>query len=272
MQEEHQNLPNMDRLSVMAASILLAYAMLPFIQFPDRRLSLSLLGILFVFQVNFSTLVAMLSAGLAATGTDWLLRDHPRIGRQRTFSHWMLPALTALVIGVPLNSLGVGVRWWAVFAFGGLLLVLVLVAEYIAVDPYDIRHGPAAVGLIAVSYALFLILTITLVGAGSRLYLLLPALVLAIFLGTLRHLYLRLGGRWCYGWAAVIALVIGQVVTALHYWPVSPLRYGLLILGLAYALASLAGSIEENRPWRSLWVEPLVMLAVLWGLAIFLRS
>jgi hypothetical protein len=282
MQEEHQHLPNMDRLSVLAASILLAYALLPFITIPERTLTLEILGAVFLFKVNFSTVIAIISGGLAAAGISWLLRDHPYLERaagQRSgwfsrglFQHWLLPALTAWVIGVPLNSLAVGFQWWAVFGLGGLLLVLVLVAEYIAVDPYDTRHGPAAVGLTAVAYALFLILTIALVAAGTRLYILLPALTGAIFLVTLRNLYLRLGGRWCVSWAAGIAIVIGQVATALHYWPLSPLSFGLVILGLAYALASMAGSIEEGRPGRAVWVEPVIMLVVLWGLAALLRG
>jgi hypothetical protein len=128
------------------------------------------------------------------------------------------------------------------------------------------------VGLTAVAYALFLILTIALAAAQTRLYILLPALAGAIFLVTLRNLYLRLGGSWCFGWSAGITLVIGQVATALHYWQISPLRFGLIILGLAYALASLAGSIEEGRPVRSLLAEPVIMLIVLWGLAIVLRG
>jgi hypothetical protein len=272
MQEEHQHLPNTDRLSVMAASILLAYAMLPFVIIPERNLILQLSGILFVFKVSFSTIITVITAGLAAAGTDWLLRDHPRLASQRTFQHWILPAMTAWVIGAPLSTLTVGAQWWAVFAFGGVLLVLVLVSEYIAVDPYDTRHGPAAVGLTAVSYALFLTLTITLTAAGSRLYVLLPALGGAIFLVTLRSLYLRLGGRWCFSWAAGISLSVGQIAAALHYLPLSPLSFGLVILGLAYALASLAGSLEEGRSWRALWFEPLIMLVVLWGLAIGLRG
>lgn len=272
MQEEHQYLPNMDRLSVLTASILLAYAMLPFIKIPDRNLVFSFLGIIFVFKANFSTVISIISVGLAAAGTDWLLRDHPRLGNQRTFQHWLIPAFTSLVIGVPLSYLTVGWQWWAVFAFGGALLVLVLVSEYIAVDPYDTRHGPASVSLTAVSYALLLILMIALAAAGTRLYLMLPAFILSIFLVSLRTLFLRLSGRWCFRWAAGITLVIAQVATALHYWPLSPLRYGLLILGLAYGLVSLAGSLEEGRPWRAMLVEPLAMLAVLWGLAIFLRG
>lgn len=261
---------------MLVASVLLAYSLLPFIQLPERSLVWQALGVVFLINVKFSTVIAVISAGMAAAGTSWLLRDHPslRPGQRREtyslFQHWLIPALTTWVIGVPLDSLAVGLEWWAVFAFGGLLLVFVLVAEYIAVDPYDIRHGPAAVGLTAISYALFLILVIALVAAGSRLYVLIPALGVSIFLLTLRGLYLRLGGRWCIAWSFIISLIVGQVGTALHYLPLSPARYGLVVLGLAYALSSMAGSIEEGRPWRSLWFEPVIMLIVLWGLAVLL--
>lgn len=272
MQEEHQHLPNTDRLSVLVASVLLAYAFLPFIALPERELILQVAGFVFAFRVNFATLIAVISAGLAASGTDWLLRDHPRLGRQPTFQHWLLPALTAWVIGVPLHSLEIGLQWWAVFAFGGLLLVLVLVAEYIAVDPTDTRHAPAAVGLTAVSYALFLILAIALAGANVRLYVLIPGIALAIFFVTLRSLYLRLNGRWSAAWAFGIAASVSQLAATLHYMPVPPLQFGLLILGLAYALASVAGSIEEGRSWRTLWVEPVMMLVILWGLAFGVRE
>lgn len=272
MQEEHQHLPNTDRLSVLAASILLAYALLPFVTIPERDLVMRVLGVVFVFKVNFSTIIALIGAGLAAAGTEWLLRDHPHLGRQRTFQHWLIPALTAWVLDVPLSSLAVSLQWWAVLGFGGLLLVLVLISEYIAVDPADTRHAAATVGLTAVSYALFLILVIALAGADMRLYLLLPGLFVAIFLVTLRSLYLRLGGRWCIAWSLVIAMTVAQSAAALHYWPLSPLRYGLVLLGLAYALASVAGSVEEGRPWQTLWIEPVLMLAALWGLAIGLRG
>lgn len=272
MQEEHQHLPNTDRLSVLAASILLAYSLLPFVTIPERDLVMRVLGAVFVFKVNFSTIIALIGAGLAAAGTEWLLRDHPHLGRQRTFQHWLIPALTAWVIDVPLSSLAVSLQWWAVLGFGGLLLVLVLISEYIAVDPEDTRHAAASVGLTAVSYALFLILVIALAGADVRLYLLLPGLFVAIFLVTLRSLYLRLGGRWCVAWSLAIAMTVAQAAAALHYWPLSPLRYGLVLLGLAYALASAAGSVEEGRPWQTLWIEPVLMLAALWGLAIGLRG
>jgi hypothetical protein len=266
--EEHQHLPNANRLSILTATILLAYALTPFIKFPETQLVLSLPGVVFPFRFTFSTVVAVLVALLAAFGTDWLLRGHPHLGDQKTSLHSMLPAMTAWVIGVPISSIAMGFEWWVVFALGGILLVLVLLAEYIVVDFSDVRHSLAAIGLTAVSYALYLILAIAIRQPDFRLYLLLPALFFPMALVAYRNLFLRLNGRRCLTWSLGIALIIGQIGMGLHYWPVSPLGYGLILLGPAYALTSLAGSIEENRSWRTLWIEPAVMLAVLWGLAL----
>lgn len=270
--EEHQNLPDANQLSVLASMILLAYALTPFFKIGGREYSLELPGIVLLFQLNLATVVPILVAALAAVGTDWLLRRHPRLGRQATFQHWILPALTAWVIGVPLNTLGVGRQWWVVFAFGSALLILVLVAEYIVVDPSDVHYAPATVGLTAVSFALFLILAIALRAAAIRLYLLVPALVGAMALVSLRTLYLRLGGQWKIAWALGMAVVVGQFAAGLHYWPLSPLTFGLALLGPAYALTSLAAAIEEGRPRQTLWIEPAVMLTVLWGFALILGS
>jgi len=270
--EQRHYLPDTNRLSVLIATIMLAYVLLPFIKTPERNLAIEVLGVVFVFKLNFATITALISAALAAAGTDWLLRTHPSLGEQSTFQHMLLPALTTWVIGVPLSTLAEGWQWWAVLAFGALLLVLVLIAEYIAVDLGDVRHAPATVGLTSVSFALFLILVIALVAAGSRLYVLLPGIILAIFLVVLRTLYLRLNGRWCVAWAFGIAAVIGQFTAGLHYWPVSSLSFGLIVLGLAYALTSIAGGIEEGKTWQSIWFEPLFMIVVLWGLAVAFRN
>lgn len=266
--DEHQYLPDVNRLSVLAATILLAYALTPFVNISEREWVLNLPGVFFLFRLNFTSLISVLVAVLAAVGTDWLLRDHPQLSGQTTFQHWILPGLSAWAIGLPLGTLEIGLEWWAVFAFGGLMLVLVFAAEYIVVDLSDARNAPATVGLTAVSFALYLILAIAVRAAGLRLYLLLPTLVFPIALVALRSLYLRLGGHWKFGWSIAIALVIAQFAVGLHYWPVSPLAYGLILVGPAYALTSIAGSFEEGRSWSMTWIEPLLMLIVMWGLAL----
>lgn len=265
--DEHQNLPDINRLSVLAATILLAYAFTPFIKLPERSLAVQLPGFLFELTLNFNTLVSVFVAILAASGTSWLLQGHPQLGGQRTYQHWLLPALTAWVIGVPLGTLAIGLQWWAVFAFGGVLLVFVFTAEYIVVDVSDARQAPATVGLTAISFALYLTLAIALRAAGLRLFQVIPALVPTIGFVALRTLYLRLGGRWSWSWAGAIALVVGQIVLSLHYWPITPLSFGLAVVGPAYSLTSLAGAIQEGRPWRTLWVEPALMLVLFCGLA-----
>jgi hypothetical protein len=96
---KHRHLPDPERLSILAATILLAYALARFIDLPGREIAVQLPGIYLSIQINIKTIVALLVAGLTATGADWLLRDHPAIGKARSFEHWLLPALTAWVIG-----------------------------------------------------------------------------------------------------------------------------------------------------------------------------
>ncbi len=269
--EKPRYLPDVDRLSVLAATILLAYALSRFLDLPSKDLGIQLPGIFISFQINIRTIVALLVAGLTASGADWLFRDHPQLKGKSTFQHWLLPALTAWVIGIPLFQLPLGVTWWGTFTIGGILLMLVLVAEYIVVDIEDVRYPPAAAGLTAVSFALFLILAIVLRSAGMRLYLVLPAMVLAVALVSLRTLNLRLHGSWKLLEAGVIVLIVAQVVAALHYWPLSPIAFGLAVLGPAYALTSLISSLSEGESLRTAVLEPGIVLLFAWGAAVWLQ-
>lgn len=267
--EERRHLPDLNRLSVLAAMILLAYSLARYVDIPERILSLPLPGIFLVLRLNFHTVVAVLVAGLAASGMEWLLRDHPEMGSRPGYQHWLVPAFTSLVIGAPLATLASGSQWWIVFGMGGALLMLVFLAEYIVVDTADIRHPHAASLLTALSFALFLILAIAVRAGALRLYLALPALVFPALLVSLRTLYLRVG-HWLPAWGVGIALVIGQLAAGLHYWPIGPISYGLAILAPAYALTTFAGAHEDGRPNSARLVEPLIMLVLLWGLAALL--
>src|SRR5574341_1596929 len=131
---QHRHLPEADRLSILAASILLAYALANFVRLPARELAVQLPGLYLSVQVTARTVVAFLVAGLTASGADWLLRTHASVRGHTTFEHWLVPALTSLVIGVPLSQISGAPQWWLGFFAGGALLMLVLVAEYISVD------------------------------------------------------------------------------------------------------------------------------------------
>lgn len=201
---------------------------------------------------------------------DWILFDHPHRKDQYLLPHLILPALTAGAIGFPLGLLKPGVAWWIILGLGSLLVVLVLLSEYISLEPTDIRYPLALMVLSGTSYSLLLILSIALRSAGIRLYLLLFLLPVIYAFFSLRILNFRLGGRWRFEWSAVITLVVTQILIALYYWPLSPVRFGLLLLGPAYAMIGIAASLEENPDPRNVYLEPLIVMAILWILAVFI--
>jgi len=256
---------------VLAAAILLAYAMARFINFPEQEIELSMLGIYLPILINVHTVIAFLVAGLTAAVADWLLRDHPLISSHSSIEHWLLPALTAWVIGYPLFQLPLSFLWWAGFILGGTLLMLVLVAEYIAVDPDDVRQPVAAAGLVALSFALYLILAIAMRFGGARLVQILPALTLAAWLVSLRTFHLRMHGRFAFIQSGIIAFASAQITAGLHYLPLSPVSFGLLLLAPTYSLTSLIANLAEEIPFRQAIVEPALVFLILLASALWLR-
>jgi hypothetical protein len=260
--------PNIDRISILSATILLAYTLTGLINLPTRVLSAQLPGFYLELQINIQTIVSLLVAGLAASGTDWLLREHPTSQNRRMIQHWLLPALTAWVIGVPMIQQDLGIYWWLGIFMGGGAIVLVLMAEFTVVDPDDVNYQRASIGLTIVAYALLFLLTTTLKANQLRLYLLVPAITVVTSLISLRILHLRLRGQWTFIATGISTLIVAEIATVAHYLPLSPVAFGLLILGSAYALTSLFGNFGEGKPTRESFVEPLAVLLIFWILAL----
>ena len=273
MQAQERYFPDPNRVGVLAAAVLLTYALTRLVNAPAYTLAIQLPGFYFAYPLTLGTAMTLMAAGLTATGMDWLLRSHPALqSRSATMlEHWLLPALTAFIIGVLLDSLPAGSVWWAGFAVGSALLICVFLAEYVAVDPGAPLYAIASAGLTALSYTLFLLFVIALRIGGARLFLEMPAIFLAAGLVTLRTLHLRSGGRWELPWAFGIGLVAAQLDAGLHYWPLTPLQLGLILLGPLYALTALAYSLGQEIPIRSALAEPAIILGGLWAAAIFVR-
>jgi hypothetical protein len=259
---ERRHLPDADRLSVLSAIILLAYVIARFVNFPLNEFNLQLPGLFLNFEISSRTLITLLVTGLAASGAEWLMRQHPGLRGQKTIVHWILPAVTAWVIGVPLFQLPLGFQWWIWFVIGGGLLILVVVGEYITIDPDDIRQPVATAGLTAVAFSIYLILAIALRDAGSRLFWLVPTLAFVGGTIALRTLHLRLHGQWAWFYALIIALVLSQIAAALYYLPASPVAYGLMLLGVAYGLTGMVANLADGRAVRRAIIEPAIILTI----------
>ena len=270
MTEKHY-LPDPTRVSILTAIVLLAFALTRLVSAPPLQLTIPLAGVYVTLSFNLNTMIVLLAAGLTAAGMDWLLRTHPSLEKGETREHWLLPTLTVLVIGVALYTLPQTIIWWLGFGLGAAILLLVFFAEFVAVDPIDSRYPFATAVLTVLAFIIFLILAVALKATNVRLFLLAPALFVGGGLVALRTLHLRLNERWELTWAIGIGLVTIQLGAALYYMPLTPVRFGLGLLGPLYALTSLAVSLAEGIPPRQAILEPAVMLVLLCGLMIWFR-
>lgn len=269
--DKRQHIPDKEKLSILSATILLVYSLARFITIPVHTINLQIFGVYFPISLNARTFIFVLAIGITASGTEWLLRRHPVGNTQQTYQHWFVPSFTSWVVGFPIISLPFGFSWIASFFIGGIVLTLVLIAEYISLDPNDSRHPFAASGLIAVSFAIYLTFSIALYYIGVRLVLLILAIMLAGLLVSLRTFQLRFYGLWAFLEAGTIALICGQIASALHYWPISPISFGLVLLGPTYMLTSFITNLAEGESIMQAIIEPGIILTIFWGIAYWYR-
>jgi hypothetical protein len=272
MFENRSLLPPAERVGILVSSVLLTYALTRIVQSPRFTLSVTLPGFYFAYPLGLNTAMTLLAAALAAAGMDWLTRDHPSLGKRSNVEHLLLPTLTTFVIGGPLGILPEGGVWWVALALGAFLLVGVFLAEYITIDPSAPNYGLARAGLTALAFALFLILATGLRFTGARMFVLVPFLFLGAGLISLRILHLDGTDHWDFPWAAGIGIVCAQLGAGLHYWPLTPVQFGLALTGPLYALTVLSGGLNtENIPLRRAIVGPLLIVGAAWVVVLFLK-
>jgi len=271
MQENRSYLPSTNRAGMLIASVLLAFALTRLVQSPRFTLTITLPGFYFAYPLTLGTAMTILAAALTATGMDWLTRDHPALGQKPNIEHLMIPTLTTFVVGAPLSLLSNGTAWWIGFGLSAILLSSVFLAEYITIDASAPPYAFARAGLTALAYALFLILATSLRFSGARMFLLVPIIFIVAALISLRILHLDGTDRWDFPWARGIALVFAQISAGLHYWPLTPIQFGLALTGPLYALTMLSASLAENTPLRRAVLGPIIIVGLAWVSVIFLR-
>ncbi|HKJ40378.1 MAG TPA: hypothetical protein VJ972_16530 [Anaerolineales bacterium] len=271
MNEQDRFMPDANRIGLLTSTVLLALALARLIPSTGFNVEVQFPGFLLTLPLNIASIMGILTAGLTASGMDWLLRGHPSLKSRVTFQWWLLPTLSTFVISIPLTTLPNNQYWWIGFIFSGIFIFFVILAEYIVVDADAPYFSLSVAGLTSISYTLFFVLAIALNASGVRLFILLPALFLASSLASLRILYLRMSGQWEFAWALGISLVCVQLAAGLHYWPLTPIQFGLLLIGPLYGLINLTINLGENIPARRATLEASIAAALCWGLAVLLR-
>jgi hypothetical protein len=267
-----RQLPQADRLSVLTAVIILAYALTRVLDLPSRAIHTTLFGSDLGFDLNGRVLMLVLVAALISAGSDTLVRSHPRLGSQpgrSTVIHWILPGASALVLGAVLNRLPDGLLWWLGLALSALVLIAVLIAEYVVVDRDDPAWDVAALGLTALAYGLALVLFALLRSVSARAVI--SASIAGLVAGglALRLFVLKAvpAGRATL-YAGIVGVVSAEAVWALGYWRIQASSAGLLAMVPFYLVVGLAQQHLAGQLTRRIWIEYAVIGGL--GLAIAL--
>ncbi len=273
MNQIQDQLPDLNKLSILVATTLLAFSLAQFVTIPDQVIEFSALGVLFPIRLNFSTLVSLLVAGLTASGSAWIIESHPVAGPFGSSAvHWLLPTLTSLVLFLAIDQLPLGVIWWLAAGVSGSVLTLVLVSEYIAIDRSNKLFMLAEMVITAIAIVLFLVLAISLHAAETRLFYRVPLLSFAALLVYLRVTHIRQHGYWAVIQGTVSFLLIGEFAAGLHYWPVGSIGFGIALTGPLYALIEISDRLPSpgNKIQRDQLFWPLIIVLLSWLSAILI--
>lgn len=267
-------MPNYDRLSVVVSLILLCLALSLIIELPMRTFSFVVLGSPLTIRFSQNWPVAALLASMACIGTDSIVRLHPLSrGRKElpcTFVFWILPGLATLLATLLLPRAPNRIYTLGSLAMMGILLPLIITAEYHTVDPAAPGYRAARLGLNVVAYLVALVLFVLVYGSRARSLLSATATLAG---GGLLALDLLHGARQSLRrtslYALIVGLVMGEIVWALNYSKVNSLTAGILLLLIFYLITGLSRQGLLGLLSRRILIE--FALVALVGLVLLLK-
>lgn len=267
-------MPIYERISAIVSLALLGLAAYFLIELPSRSVELQLLGSPLTLHISQRWLMALLLGGLAATGARSLIYAHPSLPRRASgyaLAFWIMPGLLVILATLWLSLLASTLNWWlAGITITGLLLWLVILAEYHTIDPRDPQYELARLWLNLVAYGLAFGFFVVIYQTRARS--ILTATETLCVSGLLAGSLLRAGpaqvGRsWLF--AGLVALVMGQCTWALNLWRIAPLTAGLWLLLIFYLFTGLAQQHLLGHLTRRALVEFAAVAAI--GLLVILR-
>ncbi len=266
-------MPNYDKLSAVVSVILLCLALSLMVVWPTETFSFVVLGSPLTIRFSQEWLAAALLASLSMFGTASIMRLHPLSQGgtlPRTFVSWILPGLATMLAAVLLPRAPGRIYALGGLAVMGILLPLIITAEYRTVDPAASGYKAIRLGLNFVAYLVALVLFVLIrQSKAPRLLIAMAALagssLLALNLLQDTQQSLRRTGLY----ALIVGLVIGEIVWALSYLKLNSLTAGILLLLIFYLITGLARQGLLKLLNRRILIE--FALVALIGLALLLK-
>lgn len=268
-----------DKLSAVVSVILLCLALSLIVELPttfsSTRFSAVVLSLPLTIRLSTARelahwLTTALLAGMACSGTASIIRLHPLHREKRTFVSCILPALATLEAAILLPRAPDRIYALGGLVMMGILLPLIITAEYRALDTSTPDYNAIRLGLNFIAYLIALVLFVLI--HESRAHPLLSP-VAALVGSSLLALDLlhdaQQGLRRAGLYALIVGLVMGEIVWTLSYSTLNNLTAGILLLLIFYLITSLArqGLLESLN--RRILIEFAVVALI--GVALLLK-
>lgn len=241
-----------ERIVILVSLVLAGVALLTIAELPARQMALDVLGSPLAVGISGRWLLGFLLVALTAAGTSDLVRSElqrEHLELQYTATFWILPCLVtvAAVSAVPRPSDSSG-DWLARVVLLGGLLAAVLIGEYGTIDVRGQYYRLARVALNVATYAAAFALYAAIYGLQVRSLVSATAVLAVTFplaLELLRGTEEQLSTTWLY--AAIIAVVCGELTWALNRWGLTGLAGGGLLLIVFY---TFSGVVQQQLAGR----------------------
>jgi len=261
-------MPRYDRLSILVSLVLFGLVVSHVVELPTRTISFVALGVPTTIYLSGRWLVGALLIIMTGAGVDSIVRSHPSVrGAERgyTLSFWGLPCTLVLVSLVVLPLSPNVVLWLGALALTGLLLSLIVVAQYYTLDGQGRAVAIVRWGLSMAVYAVVFVLSGLVYGARVRS--LLSATAVSLMATAMAAELLRppspehsVRRTWLY--SAMVGLVLGEVVWALNHVSFSAVGGGIFLLLVFYVMSAVAKQHLSGQLTRAVIAE-FVVISVL---------
>lgn len=261
------------RVSVLSWTVAATVSISLFLRLPTAVLTLDAFGSPVSIRISETTVMAVFIALLTASGTERAIRTHPLFSQGasdlkpeeggRTWLFWGLPAAVSILAVLLAPQAGAPIFQVGSALLSGGLITVILFNLYATADREASNYPQARIFLNLLAYASALALFLLVYQARTRSLLsgpLIAATAAMLTIELLRDATPKVSVVLSY--AALVAVVLGEVAWALNYWPSGrslPGAFGgLLLLLVFYVIVGPARhALHENHLSLKLVLEYL---------------
>lgn len=258
-------MPRYDRLSILVSLILFGLVVSQVIELPTRTVSFVALGVPTTIYLSGRWFVGALLTILAGTGMDSIVRSHPTARNavwEYSLSFWGVPCTFTLLSLFLLPVSPDKYFWLGGLTLTGIVLALLIIAQYRTIDQRDRYYGMARWGLNLAVYVTIIVSCALIYGAHARS--LLSATAISVLAAALAAELLRFEAStqamrrtWLY--SLIVGAVMGEVAWALNHLSLADAAAGILFLLIFYVVSGLAQQHLRDRLVRRVMVEFIVV-------------